>query len=390
MNVALYYPWVYLRGGAERTLLNLMKRSRHTWTLYTNHYDAISTFPEFQDFPVVQLNRVSVRRNALYAGHAALTLLLQQLPVHKHDALMVTTESIGNIVTIRSGSVPLFCLCLTPLRVAYDPIIRARFQAGAAWFTRMAVNAFRWVDRPLWRRYRQVFAISEEVRSRLLNAGLVEPERITIARPGVDLEGYDPGQPAEPFFLAAGRIMWTKNLELAVDAFLEFKRADPAAAPFKLVIAGMVDRKSQPYLELLQRRAAPLGDSVQFVICPEDRQLRDLYARSYASLFTAFNEDWGLVPLESMASGRPVIATNRGGPRETILHEQTGLLVPPEPHAFAQQMSRLVHDPAWARQLGCAGVAHARGFGWEPFIETIDSHIDALRAPRGTCASVST
>lgn len=378
MDVALYYPWVYLRGGAERTLLNLMQRSRHRWTLYTNHYDTISTFPEFKDLNVVELNRVSVRRNVLYAGHAAMTLLLQQIPTQRHDAMMVTTESLGNIVTIRSDKVPLSCLCLTPLRVAYAPIIRGRFEAGASPITKLGVKLFRAIDRPLWRKYERVFAISDEVRNRLLNANLADPERITLARPGVDLLGYDDTQASEPFFLVAGRIMWTKNIELAVDAFIELKRMDPAAAPFKLVIAGMVDRKSESYLQLLRERAAPVADCVDFVICPEDWDLRNLYARSYASLFTPFNEDWGLVPLESMASGKPVIAVNRGGPRETIIHEKTGLLVPPEPFAFAEQMSRLIHDPQWTHRMGCAGVAHVKTFEWQPFIDTIDTYLDTV------------
>lgn len=170
MRVALHYPWVYLKGGAERTLLQLMKRSRHQWTLFTNHYDPESTFPEFEALDLVQLTRVSVRRSVFHAGHAVGTMLAQRLPLRGHKAVMTAVESLGNLTTVRTNGVPLMCLCLTPLRVAYDPIIRSHFEATASPVTRMAVRAFCALDRQLWKRYQRVFAISQEVQARLVNA----------------------------------------------------------------------------------------------------------------------------------------------------------------------------------------------------------------------------
>ena len=98
MNVAAYYPWVYLKGGAERTLLELMRRSRHNWTLYTNRYEPDATFPEFRELPVVELERVSVRRTVKDVGRAAFTLLTQRLPFQGADALMVASEGLGNLM----------------------------------------------------------------------------------------------------------------------------------------------------------------------------------------------------------------------------------------------------------------------------------------------------
>ena len=57
-----------------------------------------------------------------------------------------------------------------------------------------------------------------------------------------------------------------------------------------------------------------------------------------AVVFTAPNEDWGVVPLEAMASGAPVLAVDAGGPRESVIHNVTGWLLPPTPWAFAEQM----------------------------------------------------
>ena len=378
MRVALHYPWVYLKGGAERTLLNLMKESHHHWTLFTNHYDAESTFPEFADMDIVQLSRISVRRSLLHAGHAAGTILTQQLPLNGHRGVMTAVESIGNLGTVRTNGVPLMCLCLTPLRVAYDPIIRSHFEAKANPITRMAVRGFSMLDRQLWKRYQQVFAISQEVKGRLINARLVDPARIQIARPGVDLQSYPCKKTFEPFFLLPGRIMWTKNVELGIDAFKRLKATLPEAAPFKLVIAGMVDRKSRPYLEALQAHALSLGSDVVFQESPSDDELRDYYARCYATLFCAYNEDWGLVPLESMASGKPVIAVDRGGPKESIIDGVTGFLRPPDARCFADCMAELIRRPSWNEALGRKGRERAEEFSWCSFVQVIDNYVDTL------------
>ena len=62
MRFALYHPWVYLTSGLERTLLELFRRSRHDWVLYTHRYQPETTYPELADFDVVELApRVSVR-----------------------------------------------------------------------------------------------------------------------------------------------------------------------------------------------------------------------------------------------------------------------------------------------------------------------------------------
>ena len=62
-------------------------------------------------------------------------------------------------------------------------------------------------------------------------------------------------------------------------------------------------------------------------------------------MYTPANEHFGIVPLEAMAAGRPVIAVNSGGPLETVRHQSTGLLCEPQPEAFARAMMTLVVRP---------------------------------------------
>lgn len=385
MRVAAYYPWIYLRGGAERLILETLRRSRHDWTLFTNRYDRSATFPEFTGLSMVELPRVSVRRTPYHVGRAALTLLLQRLPFRDFDAVMVVSESIGSLVALRTRKVPLICLCLTPLRVAFDPITRQRFlDSRPGLLTRASVGAFAWIDRLGWKRYSRVFAISGEVASRLTTARLVAPDRIEVTYPGVDLDYFAPNGRSEPFFLLPGRIMWTKNLELGVRAFLRLREADPAARDFRLVVAGVVDEKSRPYLAHLQQLASR-GSGVEFVVDPSDALYRELHQRCFAVLFTPLNEDWGFVPLEAMATEKPVIAVAQGGPQESVADGRTGFLVPPRPQAFAAAMSELIHSPTLARRMGSAGRDRAGEFSWDKFVDRIDDYLDGLHA--GAAAS---
>jgi glycosyltransferase involved in cell wall biosynthesis len=142
-------------------------------------------------------------------------------------------------------------------------------------------------------------------------------------------------------------------------------------------VAGAVDKKSEPYLAHLKTVTADCPD-IDFVVAPSDSELAALYASCRAVLFPAFNEDWGMVPLEGMAFGKPVIATNRGGPRESIRHGVDGFLEDPVPSAFAARMLDLARDERLAASLGRAAFARAGAFTWDRFVSRIDDEIDRL------------
>lgn len=73
-----------------------------------------------------------------------------------------------------------------------------------------------------------------------------------------------------------------------------------------------------------------------------DAQRAALLAAATAVLYTPSEEHFGIVPLEAMAAGRPVIACNSGGPVESVVHGRTGFLCDATPAAFAEAMGRLL------------------------------------------------
>jgi glycosyltransferase involved in cell wall biosynthesis len=379
MRVALYYPWIHLTSGAERVIAELVRRSGHEYTVFTNHFDRERTFPELSDLPVRELARLPVKRTIWTTAQNSWKLLWQRLPVAEFDHLVVLCEGLGDLVLLRNASIPATCLCLTPLRACFDPLYRQNaFRQRSALgriALRLGTGGFEFVDRILWKRYQNVVCISGEVRRRVLAAGLAPEEKVYVAYPGVGVAGDGTSHPSERYFLLPGRVMWTKNHKLAIEAFKLMRQRHPDLQDFRLVIAGMVDHKSQQYFDSL--RELCLGDaSVEFRISPSDSELVELYQHSFAVLFTAFNEDWGIVPLEAMSFAKPVVAVNRGGPRETVIHEGNGLLSEPGAEDFCAQMSRLTLDADWAIKLGQAGSGHWRRFNWEEFVSQVDRAVE--------------
>jgi glycosyltransferase involved in cell wall biosynthesis len=379
LRVALYYPWLYLTSGAERTVLEIARRSRHHITVFTHRYEPNSTYPELRDQDVRVLGKVSVRRSVLSVAASAMAIAARRIDLTDFDALLVVCEGLGDLVALRAPSRPAFCLCLTPLRIVFDPVYRERDLSRRgrleSWAVRLASPVFRAVDRLAWRRYSRVFAISEEVRGRICAGKLAEPSDIEVLHPGVDTSHFVPSSMKKRFFYLPGRIMWTKNLELGIRAFQLFLSKVERPDTWGLRIAGIVDEKSQAYADDL-RLLARGNPAIEFLIHPSDKGMRAGYAECFATLFTAFNEDWGLVIIESMACGKPVVAVDRGGPREIVRHNHDGLLTPAEPEAMARCMLDLAQQPDLWSRLAAAGPASAARFGWERFIDGLDAAIE--------------
>ena len=375
MKVALYHPWIYLRSGIERWMVELVTRSRHDWTLYTHHYEPGATFPEVAELHVVALRpEVAVRRSLVPLLHAATTIARTRLPDDGTAALLVSSEGLGDLVAFRAN-VPVAAYCHTPLKILHDPAAASLVRQSTG--RRLALGtigpAFEAVDRLAWRRYQHVFANSTETLTRVRAAGLVPGGPLEVLEPGVD--PYWGAGPLEhdrrPLLLYAGRIMWQKDIELAIETVRLL------GAGVRLVIAGMVDEKSKPYLASLRQQAA--GLPVTFEIAPPDERLRELYRQATVLLFTPRNEDFGMVVLEAMSAGTPVLAVDAGGPRTTVEPGVSGWLLPSSPEAFAAQVRVVLQTDLRPHREAARAAAGRRG--WDAHVTRIDDVLEGLAIP---------
>ena len=133
-----------------------------------------------------------------------------------------------------------------------------------------------------------------------------------------------------------------------------------------------------PDREALERRAA---GHAEFTGWLSDERIRDEYRRALAVLLPG-EEDFGIVPLEAQACGRPVVAFGRGGARETVVDGETGVFFDrPDPGGLAEALERVA-----ARRFDSARIRrHAEQFSRERHMEQMRAVIaDTMAAPRGT------
>ncbi|MCJ2544164.1 glycosyltransferase [Thermostichus vulcanus] len=133
-----------------------------------------------------------------------------------------------------------------------------------------------------------------------------------VIHPPVPLEGFQPvADPSADYDLVVGRLVPYKRVDLAIAACERLGR--------RLLIVG-----EGPELSRLKALAGPL---VEFLPHQPQARLQELFAHCRTLLFP-WVEDFGLVPVEAQACGRPVIALNRGGTQETVIHGETGIHIP--------------------------------------------------------------
>lgn len=360
MRVALVHYWLTGMRGGEKVLEGLCE-----------------LFPEADIFTLVA-DRGAISETI--ARHRIETSFLQRLggarhykmllPLMPHALESFDLSAYDLVVSSEAGPakgiVPRpdalhVCYCHSPMRYVWDQAAEYRRQAGplagaALW---LAAPRLRQWDVTTAARVDRFIANSAFVAQRI---GKYYRREATVIHPPVDLGRFAVGNPGEAY-LCAGQVTPYKKIEIAVEAFSRMGKP--------LVVAGD---------GVGARLRALAGPSVRFLGPVEDAEMADWLARCRALVFPGV-EDFGIVPLEAMASGRPVIAYGRGGALETVVPGVTGILFE------EQSVASLVHavrrfeliesrlDPAAIR-------AHAERFARPRFIaELRDYFAEALGAP---------
>ena len=192
-----------------------------------------------------------------------------------------------------------------------------------------------------------------------------------------------------PTFLSINRFERKKGIGLAIEALnVLSKTTKGGSGPEpRLVIAGGYDARLSENVEHLQelgKLAAGLGvrDRVVFVPSFTDAQRSALLAACFAVLYTPQREHFGIVPIEAMAAGRPVVACNSGGPLESVVNGKTGFLCKPLPEAWAKAMGELMQEGV-AEKMGVQSQTHAREkFSRRAFGESLNEVVVQLAAQK--------
>jgi D-inositol-3-phosphate glycosyltransferase len=239
----------------------------------------------------------------------------------------------------------------------------------------------------------QVIATCTDELAELSRLGAV-PRETRIVPCGVDLQLFSPtggldlpaGVPRigrGRRLLCVGRLVERKGVDTVVTALAQLPDCH-------LVIAGgpAADQLDQdPEVLRLRRHASELGvaDRLHLIGRVDHEQLPDLVRWSDIVVTTPWYEPFGMVALEAMACGRPLIASAVGGLQDTVVPGETGLLVPPrDPGAVAAAVDALRTDPDLRRSMGRRGRRRAAArYGWEQIAAEVEQAYAELlsRAP---------
>jgi glycosyltransferase involved in cell wall biosynthesis len=156
------------------------------------------------------------------------------------------------------------------------------------------------------------------------------------------------------------RLDGPKRIDLVIEAMAHV----PGDVP--LLIGGI-----GPDEDRLRALAAD-DDRIRFLGRVEDDELGRLYAEAIAVPFVPYDEDYGLITVEAMAAGTPVVTVaDSGGPTEIVRHGVDGLIAAPTPEALGAALASLVADPAHARAIGEAARRRAARVTWPAAVRTI-------------------
>jgi D-inositol-3-phosphate glycosyltransferase len=228
----------------------------------------------------------------------------------------------------------------------------------------------------------RVVAANEVERAHLVRHYGASAERVAVVPCGVDTDLFRPGdQAAEraalgldagPLLLYVGRMSPIKGLHTLLDAMVALRARVPGLR--LLLVGGETDEPRDGHELAVRRRCAELAldDTVQFIGAQPQPRLRAYYVAADALVLPSHYESFGMVALEAMACGTPVIASSVGGLTTTVRDGLTGLLVPEgDAPGLAGRVERLFGDDGLRWRLGREGIRWARGHRWPCVAEAV-------------------
>ena len=188
---------------------------------------------------------------------------------------------------------------------------------------------------------------------------------------GTDIDLFRPlDEPREDFVLSVWSCIPQKGFDFLIRSL---GRMDPRQRPKIVVVANASNLHWEAYLFKL---AATLNVVLSIKKCISDSELVRLYNRARLLVYAPYLEPFGLAVLEAMACGTPVIAVKEGGVRESIVHNETGILTERDEEAFAQAISDLLQDDLQRERLARRALEVVRNFWtWQHAAERLEGHL---------------
>lgn len=331
MKVAIVHYWlVNMRGGEKvvELLCDLFPQA----DIFTLVYDPSAISEKINRHKItpsfIQKLPLGVKKYQQYLPLHPIAI--EQFDLSKYDLVISSESGIAKGV-ILPPEVCHVCYCHSPIRYIWNMYHAYKKDLG-------------FVKRVLWAvvsNYMRVwdYANAQRVDFYIANSGNVKQrvkryygQRAEVIHPPVDFNKFKVQQP-EDFYLFVGQLNPYKKADLAVKTFRNLGK--------KLVVIG--DGPQRKKLESVG------GHYITFMGKQPDHVLVDYYSRCKAFIFPG-EEDFGITPLEAMASGKPVIAYKKGGALETVVDSETGIFFKDQTEASLRDAIEKLESKHWDPQ----------------------------------------
>jgi glycosyltransferase involved in cell wall biosynthesis len=341
-----------VQGGAERLIIDFSRALGADVVVPTFNEQVIKSFDERRE-----INFISLKKELPTEPLRQLSGMRLFSKINLDYDFYICTDDMS--LRYLAHEVPHFYFMHTPRRAMYDmyyPFL-SEYRGLKKFGYWGALNLFKFFDRRFVNRHvKNIACNSHNVRNRIYK---IYQRDAKVLYPPIHMKNYSYA-PSENYWLSVGRVDKWKRIPLQIEAFRDM--------PDKtLLIVGKIYPIFRDLVNAAPRNVKFLGS------CDEDRLIR-LYSQCEGFITTAIDEDFGITPLEAMASGKPVVAVKEGGYLETVIDGHTGILVSPNTRSIRQAVCTVSEDPEYYKNE-C--INRARHFDFSVFKKTVLDYVDS-------------
>lgn len=356
MKVAIVADWLTNYGGAE-SVISAFHDIFPDAPVYTTIYEPkkMKELGKLKDVRTSYLQKIPIKKQQWLLS--LMPTAVEMMNLDEYDLVLSSCHSVSKGVITKPNTLHI-SYCHTPMRYAWESWdFETRLQKFPRFLhpsIRKQIKKIREWDYCAAQRVDKYIANSSYISGQIRK--YYERDSVVIYPP-VHTERFKPvRQPTEDYYFSVGRLIPYKKFDLLIQTFNEM------GLPLKIAGTG-------PDLDKLKAMAKPNVEILGYV---EIEKLIDLYANCKAFLFPQI-EDAGIVPLEAMACGRPVIALNRGGSLDTMIDGKTGVLFKEQSveglKDAIKRFEKMKFDPHFIRK-------HAEQFDVEHFKKKIRTYVE--------------
>jgi len=400
LNIAVYHN--LHSGGAKRTLYEEVRRlaERHHLDLYAlssadNDFCDVRPFVNevrIYDFepgplfhsPFGRLNQAVRTRDLRRLREVSRRVAVDVDAAGYHVVLVHPCQYTQSPLVLQYLRTPTVYYCHEPLRKLYELPVRRPYEHERRSLLRRVLDRIdvlagfyramlRHADRDSLRSASRVLVNSRFTQENVRRIYGVEAH---VCPHGVDTELFRPmGLSRDGTVLSVGALTPNKGFDFVIEGL---GRIPARQRPRLIIVSNYAEPRERAYLEQM---AAEQGVAVQFKVDVDDEALVQVYNRAALVAYAPIREPLGLVPLEAMSCGTPVVGVREGGVAETVVPGEGGWLTEREPSAFARAIQTLLSDPDLASQQGQRArqyvLAH---WTWDGAVRELEHHLAATVA----------